>query len=111
MSNVDFYINLPVLATIEVFDFKDIKKTVSRLIDLYINNYEKDNFSSRIILPRDEKNLNKTRRIGIAIQSEFSLVLKRKKMDIQLREIKYIHNDKQFGWLLLHPQVFESLKK
>lgn len=111
MSDVGFYINLQVLETIEVTDFKDVKKTVARLIDLYINNYGKNDFSLRIILPRDEKNLIKTRQIGMAIQSEFALVLKRKKIRVQLREIKYIHDNNHFGWLLLHPQIFESLKR
>lgn len=111
MTDVNFYINLPVLDTIKVNDFDDIKNAVNRLIDLYSNNYDKTYFSLRIILPRDEKNLNKSRRLGMTIQSEFTLTLKKKRIRLQLMEIKYIHDSEHFGWLLLHPQIFQSLKR
>ena len=106
----EYYSNLPIKDTLKVNDFKDISKNVEKMIDKYVKN--KDNsFSCRILLPRDESDNKKAKKIGLNIQLEFLSELRKRKISTHLREIKYFHDDNYFGWLLLSTNEYEKLEK
>ena len=106
----EYYSNLPIDDTLKVNDFKDISKNVEKMIDNYIKN--KDNsFSCRILLPRDKSDNKKAKKIGLNIQLEFLSELRKRKISTRLREIKYVHDDNYFGWLLLSTYEYEKLEK
>ncbi|MGD1836351.1 MAG: hypothetical protein ACPKQO_11590 [Nitrososphaeraceae archaeon] len=106
----EYYSNFPTNKTLKVDEFKDISKNVENMIDNYIKNKD-GNFSCRILLPRNENNNNKAKKIGLNIQVEFLTGLRRRKINTRLREIKYIHDDEHFGWILLSKTEYEKVEQ
>jgi hypothetical protein len=99
-----FYINFPVYETIDIRDTSDIYIAVTRMVDAYGYLCLQENFSFRLLLPRGEHLTAKARRMGIVVETEFLLALKRRKLNPNIKEIRYVHDEKHFGWLLLSPK-------
>jgi hypothetical protein len=63
------------------------------------------------LLPRGEKLTGKAKKLGVAFQGEFLLGLRRKNLAPKVRELRYLHDEEHYGWLLASPQVFEQFEK
>jgi hypothetical protein len=106
--NPSFYINFPVHQTIDIIDHSVIHNAVITMVQAYVNLNEQGNFSYRLLLPRGEELLTATaKKIGVALQTEFLLSLKKNKLKVNLKEIRYIHDENHYGWLLFNPAVQE----
>lgn len=105
------YNSFPVIETIELRDASDIRSAVDRMIEAYAKAHDGPLFSYRILLPRGERLTGKAKKIGVAFQGEFLLGLRKKKMTPKVRELRYLHDEDHYGWLLASPQVFEQFDK
>jgi hypothetical protein len=104
------YVAFPVHGTIDIRDMADIRNAVDRLVESYAQS-DGAGFSYRILLPRGEKLTGKTKRIGISFQGEFVLGLRKKNLVPRVREIRYLHDEAHYGWLLASPEVVERFEK
>ena len=110
--NPYFYINFPVHQTIDIIDHSVIHNAVITMVQAYVSLNEQGNFSYRLLLPRGEELLTaKAKKIGMALQAEFLLSLKKNKLKVNLKEIRYIHDENHYGWLLFNPSVQERFVK
>jgi hypothetical protein len=104
------YASFPVTETIELQEISDIRGAVDKLIESYASQGDAS-FSYRILLPRGEKLTGKAKKLGVAFQGEFLLGLRKKKLAPKVRELRYLHDEHHYGWLLASPQVFERFEK
>jgi hypothetical protein len=98
----------PVQLTRKINDISEIKP----MIDEFIENYKRskpEEFSWRILLPRCLDSGFDVKRLGAAIHAEIMIALKKNKLIANLRDIRYIHDDDNYGWLLLNPKIAEKL--
>ena len=105
------YESFPVIETIELRDTADIRSAADRMIKTIVDAPEGSNFSYRILLPRGEKLTGKARRIGVALQGELLLGLRKRRISPNVRELRYLHDEDHYGWILANPQVFEQFEK
>jgi hypothetical protein len=105
------YSGFPVHETIELQEVSDIRRAVDRMAEVYARQSDMGDFSYRILLPKGEKSNIKAKRIGIAFQGEFVLALRKRNLVPNVREVRYVHDDNHYGWLLANPQVFERFEK
>lgn len=105
------YATFPVHETIDIRQISDIRNAVDRMIEGYVRKSTDANFSYRILLPRGEKLTGKAKRLGISFQGEFVLGLRKKNLVPRLREIRYLHDEAHYGWLLASPEVIERFEK
>ena len=105
------YVRFPVNETIDMSEPSNIRQTVDKMVEAYLAQESLGKFSYRILLPRDEKSTTKAKRIGITFQGEFLLALRRRNAVPNIREVRYIHDEKHYGWLLANPQVYEQFEK
>src|SRR5688572_20591983 len=105
------YTTFPVTETIELRELSDIRRAVDRMAESYALQVGNSSFSYRILLPRGEKMTSKARRLGVSFQGEFLLALRKKKLSPKVRELRYLHDEQHYGWLLADPQVFARFEK
>ena len=105
------YAKFPVLETIDIREASDIRHAVDRMVEAYVLQESQGRFSCRILLPRDPKSTAKAKRIGLAFQGEFVLGLRKRNIVPRVREVRYIHNESHYGWLLANPEVYERFEK
>ena len=105
------YSNFPVHETIELQEISDIRRAVDRLAEAYSRQSDTGDFSYRILLPKRDKSDSQAKRLGIAFQGEFVLALRKKNLLPKVREVRYIHDDSHYGWLLASPQVYERFEQ
>ena len=105
------YVKFPVIETIDLSGSSStIRQAVDRMVDDYLKKEPLGKFSYRILLPRDPKSTRKAKMIGLSFQGEFLLGLRKRKVIPNLREVRYIHDEGHYGWLLANPQVFEQFE-
>jgi hypothetical protein len=105
------YVKFPVIETIDLSGTSStIRETVDRMVEAYLKKEPLGKFSYRILLPRDPKSTRKAKTIGHAFQGEFLLGLRKRNVVPNVREVRYIHDDHHYGWLLANPQVFEQFE-
>src|SRR5215208_5107870 len=80
------YTNFPVHETIDITDLSDIPNAVVNMVKAYAYLNEQGEFSYRLLLPRGEKSLTSK---------------------AKLKEIRYIHDENHYGWLLFNPTIQE----
>jgi len=80
------------------------------MVEAYLAQDPMGKFSYRILLPRDQKSPRNAKMIGLAFQGEFLLGLRRRNVVPNLREVRYIHDEHHYGWLLANPQVYEQFE-
>jgi hypothetical protein len=102
------YVDFPVQETMHVKDISDIRITVDKIVEAYVLFGQDGNFSYRILLPKGEKLTSKAKKLGLRIQAEFLLALKKKKLKPNVREIRYIHDKDHYGWVLANPERFSA---
>jgi hypothetical protein len=105
------YVKFPVIETIDLGETSTIRNAVDRMIEAYLAQDHKGKFSYRILLPRDQKSTRKAKMLGHAFQGEFLLGLRRRNVVPNVREVRYIHDEDHYGWLLANPQVYEQFEK
>jgi hypothetical protein len=106
------YVRFPVIETIDLSGTSStICQTADKLVEAYMKKEPLGKFSYRILLPRDQKSTRKAKEIGLALQGEFLLGLRKRNIVPNVREVRYIHDEHHYGWLLANPQVFEQFEK
>jgi hypothetical protein len=105
------YARFPVLETIDIRDASDIRRTVDKMVESYVARASEGGFSYRILLPRDPKSTTKAKRIGLAFQGEFMLGLRKRNLVPKVREVRYVHDESHYGWLLANPEVYERFER
>ena len=105
------YARFPVLETIDIREASDIRHAVDRMVEAYILQESQSKFSYRILLPRDLKSTAKAKRMGLAFQGEFMLGLRKRNIVPKVREVRYIHDESHYGWLLANQEVYEEFSK
>jgi hypothetical protein len=105
------YVNFPVIETIDLSGTSTIRHAVDRMVEAYLSQDPKGKFSYRILLPRDQKSNRKAQMVGLAFQGEFLLGLRRRNVVPNMREVRYIHDEHHYGWLLADPQIYEEFEK
>jgi hypothetical protein len=108
-TNPDFYRTLKVSKTFQVNSAHDISTIVTQLTSRIENNGSIDDLSVRILLPRDTGSGSLAQKWGLSLRSELILALKRKRIRPSLREVRYIHDDRHYGWILIGPRLFDNL--
>jgi hypothetical protein len=109
MSNSTFWRDLPVHKTLLLEKLENVKSTSDTMVRDYIKLEKSNTFSYRILLPRNDENNKLTKKIGLSLQLEFLSQLRKKKLKIYMKEIKYIHDSKHFGWLLINSDLYNKL--
>ena len=106
------YATFPVIETIDLSGTSTtIRQAVDTMVEDYLKKETLGKFSYRILLPRDPKSTRKAKTIGLAFQGEFLLGLRKRNVVPNIREVRYIHDEHHYGWLLANPQVFEQFEK
>ena len=105
------YARFPVNETIDLKETSNIRQIVDRMVEAYLSQEPLGKFSYRILLPRHQESTIKAKRIGLEFQGEFVLGLRRRNIVPNVREVRYIHDEQHYGWLLANPQVFEQFEK
>jgi hypothetical protein len=81
------------------------------MVQAYLTQQPLGKFSFRILLPRDPKSTKQAKTIGLAFQGEFLLGLRKRKVVPNIREVRYIHDEHHYGWLLANPEVYTQFEK
>lgn len=102
-------VNFPVQLTCKISNISEIKPMIDEFIDHY-KKFQSGEFSWRILLPRHSQSDHDIKRLGAAIYGELMLSLKKNKLIANLRDLRYIHDDDNYGWLLLNPKMAEKLE-
>lgn len=108
MVDLKSLIAFQTMDTKTVRDFVEVPVIVKQMLNIYENSITSNNFSFRIILPRskDSNSINnKSKKIGLQIQNEFLLGLRKLKLKSNLREFRYIHDEEHYGWILMDPSI------
>jgi hypothetical protein len=100
-----------VIETIDLNSTSTIREVADRMVEAYLQQQPQRKFSYRILLPRDPKSTRKAKTIGLAFQGEFLLGLRKRKVIPDIREVRYIHDEHHYGWLLATPEVFEQFER
>ena len=108
-TNPDFYRTLRVSKTFQVISAHDISTIVTQLANYIEKNSSMDDLSVRILLPREAGSGSRAQKWGLSIRSGLILMLKRKGIRPTLREVRYVHDDGHYGWLLIDPRLFDNL--
>jgi hypothetical protein len=112
MSKYDstFWRDFLVHNTLSLEKLENVKSTCDIMIRDYIKLERSNNFSYRILLPRNEENNNKlAKKLGLSLQLEFLSQLRKRKIKSYMREIKYVHDSKHFGWLLINFDLYQKM--
>lgn len=101
-------VNFPVQLTCKISNISEIRPMINKFIDHYKKS-QSGEFSWRILLPRHLKSDYDVKRLGATIYAELMLSLKKNKLIANLRDVRYIHDDDNYGWLLLNAKMAEKL--
>jgi hypothetical protein len=107
-NNVDYYRTFNVLNTFEVRHSSDIIAIVDYLADFLGKNACRNRYSFRILLPITKESPSLPRKWGASLRSQLVLALKRRHIKVRLREVRYIHDDVHYGWLLMGQDLLEN---
>lgn len=105
------YVRFPVIETIDIRETSDIRWAVDRLVEAYVLPESQDKFSYRILLPRNQKSIAKAKQMGLAFQGELVLGLRKRNIVPKIREVRYVHDELHYGWLLANLEVYERFEK
>ena len=118
IARIDLYLNSARLAKLEVYStiLIDEKSNLRKIVDEFVNSYillgRTKNFSYRILLPRKEDDSNfHARKLGLIIQAEILLAMKKRNLKPSIKEIRYLHDREHYGWLFLDPELMDNVIK
>jgi len=106
--NIARLVNFPVKRTCKISDVSQIRPMIDEFI-VHYKESQSGEFGWRILLPRHLKSTYDAKRLGAAIHTELMLALKKNKLIPNLKDLRYIHDDYNYGWLLLNPKMTEKL--
>ena len=109
MSNTLYWKNLPVYNTLIIETLENVKVTSDIILNDFLKLEKSNNFSYRILLPRNDENNKLAKQIGLSLQLELFSKLRKRKIKIYLKEIKYVHDQKHFGWLLINSDLYQKM--
>jgi hypothetical protein len=100
MSSPSFWRDLPVHKTLLLEKLEQVQSVCDSMILDYISLEQTNDFSYRILLPRNKENNKLAKKLGLSLQLEFTSQLRKRKLKIKMKEIRYIHDTKHFGWII-----------
>ena len=103
------YASFPVIETIDLRESLDIRHAVDRMVNAYATESQK--FSYRILLPRYQESNARAKKMGLAFQGELVLGLRKRNILPRIKEVRYLHDESHYGWLLASPEVYEQFEK
>ena len=109
MSNPTIWKNLPVYNTLLIETLENVKSTCDIIMQDFLKLEKSNNFSYRILLPRNNENNKLAKQIGLSIQLELLSQLRKRKIKIYMKEIKYVHDQEHFGWLLINSDLYQKM--
>jgi hypothetical protein len=109
MSNSTFWKNLTVYNTLILTDLRNVKSTCDIILNDFLKLEKSNNFSYRILLPRNDENNKLAKQIGFSLQLELFSQLRKQKIKTYLKEIKYVHDQNHFGWLLISSHLYQKM--
>lgn len=109
MSLGSKYASLRVLETVALTELSQIRELADRMAESYEKHVPLGDFSYRILLPRGEKVGSKAKRLGLSLQGEFVLALRKKHIIPKIRDVRYVHDDEHYGWILGSPEVLAQI--
>jgi hypothetical protein len=108
-TNPDFYRTLKVSKTFQIRSTEDITNIVTQLADFIEKNVSLHDLSVRILLPREAGSGSRAQKWGLSLRSGLILALKRKGVRPNLKEVRYVHDEYHYGWILIEPRLFDNL--
>lgn len=102
------YVDFPVQETFHITEISDIRQAADRMADSYAQN--SDVFSFRVLLPRGEKLTGKAKKLGMTFQGELVLTLRRRNIVPIVRDLRYVHDEEHYGWILASTKVFDRFE-
>jgi hypothetical protein len=109
MSDTTFWKNLTVYNTLKLEDLEKVKATSDIILNDFLKLEKSNNFSYRILLPRNDENNKLAKQIGLSLKLELFSQLRKRKIKTYMKEIKYVHDQKHFGWLLISSQLYQKM--
>jgi hypothetical protein len=103
------YANFPVQETFDLKEIAEIRLAADRMADAYEKSAEK--FSFRILLPRSEKSTSRAKKLGMTMQGEFVLTLRKRNIVPMAKELRYVHDESHYGWILASSKVFDGFEQ
>ena len=100
MSSPSFWRDLPVHKTLLLEKLEQVQSVCDSMILDYIGLEQTNDFSYRILLPRNKENNKLAKKLGLSLQLEFTSQLRKRKLKTKMKEIRYIHDTKHFGWII-----------
>lgn len=100
MSSPSFWRDLPVHKTLLLEKLEQVQSVCDSMILDYISLEQTNDFSYRILLPRNKENKKLAKKLGLSLQLEFTSQLRKRKLKTKMKEIRYIHDTKHFGWII-----------
>jgi hypothetical protein len=90
------------------------KSNLRELVDEFVNAYillsPTKNFSYRILIPRHNGSSNfRAKKLGLTIQGEILLTMRRCNLKPSIREIRYLHDSDHYGWLFVSPELMHKI--
>lgn len=112
LINVQYIRSFKALKSVEILGFEGVSDLIDDMLEVYSKSYMDYSFSFRILLPRskDSQNVNNlTKKLGLQIQHDFLIGMRKYKLKPRVRELRYIHDENHFGWLLIDPLIYASI--
>lgn len=103
------YASFPVQETFDLKEIAEIRLAADRMADSYQKSA--DEFSFRILLPRSEKSTSRAKKLGITLQGEFVLTLRKRDIVPIVREVRYVHDEAHYGWILASSKMFDRFEQ
>jgi hypothetical protein len=103
------YANFPVQETFDLKEIAEIRLAADKMADAYEKSTEE--FSFRILLPRSDKSTSRAKKLGITLQGEFVLTLRKRNIVPIVRELRYVHDEAHYGWILASSKMFDKYEQ
>jgi hypothetical protein len=100
MSSASYWRDLPVYKTLLLEKLEQVKSVCDCMILDYMHFEQTNSFSYRILLPRNKENNQLAKKLGLSLQLEFTSQLRKRNLKTKMKEIRYIHDTKHFGWII-----------
>src|ERR1051326_448533 len=110
MTASSIYAKFPTLETVSLSELSDIRSIADKMVSMYVEHEPHSDFSIRVLLPRAEGHSAKAKRLGLSLQGEFVLGLRKKHLLPKVREVRYLHDETHYGWILGSPEVLQRLE-
>jgi hypothetical protein len=94
---------------VSLSELSQVRELADRMASSYEEHFPQHDFSYRILLPRGERVGSKAKRLGLTLQGEFVLALRKKHIIPNIRDVRYVHDESHYGWILSSPEVLAQV--